>query len=150
MLQSEQLNSLFLFAYTKERVVGFMLQQLPDTKTKFSDDIKRICTAANTLTHDELLTADLSRILPKVFPEDDIILLNKEKVKFSCTCSLERVTNMLRSLGEEEILSIITEQGSIDVTCDFCNSHYTFTEDDVKAMFSAICFDIESISNEIH
>lgn len=150
MLQSEQLNSLFLFAYTNNRVVGFMLQQLPDHASEFSNDIEKVCVLANTLTHEELLSLDLAQILSKIFYEDDIILFDKEKVKFSCTCSLERVTNMLRSLGQEEALSIIAERGSIEVACDFCNNHYNFTECDVKTMFSVLCLDIESVSSEIH
>lgn len=150
MLQSEQLKSLFLFAYANDRVVGFMLQQLPDHTNKFIDDIERVCLLAETLTHTELLNLNLDVLLKKVFPEDDIMLFGQQNVVFSCTCSLEKVTGMLRSLGHEEALSIIAERGSIEVTCDFCNTCYNFTENDVKNMFSVLCVDIESISNEIH
>lgn len=150
MLQSEQLKSLFLFAYANDRVVGFMLQQLPDHASKFIEDIERVCLLAETLTTAELLNLNLDVLLKKVFPEDDIMLFSKQNVVFSCNCSLEKVTGMLRSLGHEEALSIIAERGSIEVTCDFCNTCYNFTENDVKNMFSILCIDIESISNEIH
>lgn len=150
MLQSEQLKSLFLFAYVKDRVVGFMLQQLPDHVSRYADDIERIIVLADTLTTTELLNLNLETLLKKVFPEDDIMLFDRQSVVFSCTCNLDKVTDMLRSLGQEEALSIIAERGNIEVTCDFCNTHYSFTEDDVKSMFSVLCIDIESVSHEIH
>lgn len=150
MLQSEQLRSFFLFAYANDRIVGFMLQQLPDHASKFINEIERVSILANTLTASELLNLELETLLKKVFPEDDIMLFDKQNVVFSCTCSLDKVANMLRSLGQAEALSIIAERGSIDVTCDFCNTHYNFTSSDVTNMFSVLCIDIESISHEIH
>ena len=33
---------------------------------------------------------------------------------------------MLRSLGQEEIDSIIAEQGQVEIGCDFCGEHYQF------------------------
>lgn len=150
MLQSEQLRTLFVIAYSESRVVGFMLQQLPDQAGLHDDDINRIFMLADTLTQSELLHYDLNNILHRLFNEDDIVLFDVQKVQFKCTCGRERVSNMLRSLGQEEALSIIADEGSITVTCDFCNTVYSFNEQDVQDMFSTLCVDIECISQEIH
>ncbi len=48
---------------------------------------------------------------------------------FACTCSRERIGRMLVSLGGAS--SIIDEQGTVTVTCDFCNRQYTFDAVDV-------------------
>lgn len=150
MLQSEQLRTLFVIAYSENRIVGFMLQQLPDQAGLHEDDINRIFMLADTLTQNELQHYDLNNILHRLFNEDDIVLFDAQKVQFKCTCGRERVTNMLRSLGQEEALSIIADEGSITVTCDFCNTVYSFNEQDVQDMFSTLCVDIECISQEIH
>lgn len=150
MLQSEQLKSIFILACSEDKVVGFMLQQLPDHAGNYIDDINRIFMLANTLTKGELMHEDIVLILHKLFNEDDIVLYEPHPVKFSCTCSRAKVSNMLRSIGKEEAHSIILEQGKIEVTCDFCNTNYIFDINDVNNIFSMLCVDMESISQEIH
>ena len=44
---------------------------------------------------------------------------------------------MLLMLGGEEVGSIVAEEGSISVDCDFCNEKYVFDETDVNALFGA-------------
>lgn len=61
--------------------------------------------------------------LPDVFP------------KYQCVCSRAKAVEMLSALGEKEALEVIKEQGKIEIKCDFCNSTYTFDEEDVKEIF---------------
>jgi molecular chaperone Hsp33 len=42
---------------------------------------------------------------------------------------------MLRSLGRDEIESIITEQGQVEVGCDFCGAMYRFDPVDAAQVF---------------
>ena len=60
-------------------------------------------------------------ILRRLFAEDDVRLFESAPVFFRCRCSRERVIGMLRSLGAEEIRSVLAEQGEVEVRCDFCN-----------------------------
>ena len=57
-------------------------------------------------------------------------------LRFACTCSRERIGRMLVSLGRDEVDSIIAEQGTVTVTCDFCNQQYTFDPDDAARLFA--------------
>lgn len=150
MLQSEQLRSFFIFAYTKNKVVGFMLQQLPDPVEAHEEDSKRLFLLANTMTKAELLSNTVAEMLHKLFNEDDIILFDQEEVKFCCTCSREKVTNMLRSLGKDEADSIIADEGIIRITCDFCNTVYVYDSTDVVMIFESLCADMDNVSTEIH
>jgi molecular chaperone Hsp33 len=43
---------------------------------------------------------------------------------------------MLRSLGQEEIDSIVAEQGRIEIGCDFCGEHYLFDPIDAAELFT--------------
>ena len=150
MLQSEQLKTCFILAYSNDKVVGFMMQQLPDVENHFLDDIERVFMLAKTLTENELLSDEVSLILHKLFKSDDVVLFEPHSVKFMCRCGRENVANMLRSLGKQEAESIIEEQGKIDVTCDFCNSSYTFNAFDIHNIFCSLDIDVESISGEVH
>jgi molecular chaperone Hsp33 len=42
---------------------------------------------------------------------------------------------MLRSLGREEIESIIAEQGQVEVGCDFCGAMYRFDPIEAAQVF---------------
>ena len=44
---------------------------------------------------------------------------------------------MLRSLGAEEIRSVLAERGEVEVRCDFCNRAYRFDSVDVEKLFAA-------------
>ena len=150
MLQSEQLKTKFVLAYSKHKVVGFMLQQLPDIDQKYELDVERIFKLAETLTHTELLIDEIPELLHKLFNEDDVILFEPHSVHFLCRCGRESVANMLRSLGKDEVESIIAELGKIEVTCDFCNSVYTFNAFDAHNILSTLDMDMQSISSEVH
>jgi molecular chaperone Hsp33 len=43
---------------------------------------------------------------------------------------------MLRGLGQEEVVSIIEEQGSVSVDCEFCGRAYSLDSVDVEHLFS--------------
>ncbi|MEO6690363.1 MAG: Hsp33 family molecular chaperone HslO, partial [Dokdonella sp.] len=49
----------------------------------------------------------------------------------------ERVEDMLRSLGRAESDATLAEQGSIEVTCEFCDRRYVLDEADVEAVFAS-------------
>ena len=58
-------------------------------------------------------------------------------VDYICDCSKERMTQAIRKLGEKEIRSMLDEQIAegkdriLEVTCQFCSTHYVFTEEDL-------------------
>lgn len=151
MVQSEQLKSWFLLAYSESRVVGFMLQQLPDTHNQFNLDIERIFILANTLTTYELLHQDLQQILYKLFNEDNIVIMSELAVNFACTCSRIRVSEILRNLGKQELQSLIQKQGNITVDCDYCNTSYKFTERELTDFVLQLSIDeMPPISKQIN
>lgn len=151
MLQSEQLRTWFLLAYSQERVVGFVLQQLPDMQNQFVEDIERVFMLANTLSTHELLVDSPEKILHKLFSEDDIILFEDKPMNFSCTCSRARVGQILRNLGKEELENMIAEEGDITVNCDYCNTEYHFKEQELEQFVLQISLDeMNPISKQIN
>jgi molecular chaperone Hsp33 len=58
------------------------------------------------------------------------------EVVHQCRCTRERVANVLRSLGVEEVRSVIAEQGACTVTCEFCQKPYKFDAIDTEQLFA--------------
>jgi molecular chaperone Hsp33 len=85
---------------------------------------------------EELLRAPPEELLPRVFAGQDLRLFQPQPVRFQCRCSHERVASMLRSLGEEEVRSVLAERGEVVVTCEFCQRPYRFDAIDVERLFA--------------
>ncbi|MDE2432065.1 MAG: Hsp33 family molecular chaperone HslO [Burkholderiales bacterium] len=152
MAKSEQLETKLVLAANDEIAAGLLIQRLPlegeanlagegqRDQAEADEDYNRIAVLAASLKRDELLNLDADTILHRLFWEEKLIRFEPHQgavgPKFECTCSRERVSNMLRGLGREEIDDIMAEQGRIDVGCDFCGARYQFDAVDVNELFA--------------
>jgi molecular chaperone Hsp33 len=84
---------------------------------------------------DELLLRPAQELMQRALAGHDLRLFDARDVRFQCRCSLERVSGMLRSLGEVETRDILAEQGLVTVTCEFCHRPYRFDAVDVERLF---------------
>lgn len=77
-------------------------------------------------------------ILRFVFAGLPITLHESQEVTFRCTCSRERVTHTLISLGFEE-LKEIAQDGQAELSCHFCNEKYYFAKDELVTLANSCC-----------
>ena len=154
MLQSEQLDTTLVLAANDQVAAGLLIQRLPvqgagnlagsaaranEDDADLDEDYKRIALLASSLKREELLTLDVDTILHRLFWEEKLLrfepLSGPNGPRFACTCSRERVTRMLLSLGAQEANSILQEQPVIEVGCDYCGQQYRFDAVDVAQVF---------------
>ncbi|KRB97941.1 Hsp33 chaperonin [Hydrogenophaga sp. Root209] len=154
MLQSEQLDTRLVLAANEHVAAGLLIQRLPlqgsgnlagqsgardEDQIGLNEDYNRIAILASSLKREELLTLDADTILHRLFWEEDVRrfepMTGENGPRFACTCSRERVGNMLRSLGRDEIDSILSEQGQVEVGCEFCGAQYRFDPVDAAQVF---------------
>jgi len=156
MRQSEQLDTVLVLAANDKVAAGLIVQRMPIKgeanlaagaqnteevdQIGLNEEYNRIAHLAASLTRDELLNLDVETILHRLFWEEKLLRFVPEDGEggphFACTCSRERVGNMLRSLGQEETDSILEEQGMIEVGCEFCGQQYRFDAVDVAHLFT--------------
>jgi len=109
---------------------GFMIQKLPEAQDK------EIAELEEKLKNFPLITTLLSQnktpeeILEMLF--SNIKILEKRELRYKCTCSKERVENMLIALGEKELEDFIKKKESVEVTCHFCRTKYTIPLERIK------------------
>jgi molecular chaperone Hsp33 len=118
----------------KNRTVGSPSQEIDPAEIE--DAWQRVQLLGDTLKPEELQTLSDRNLLRRLFAEDDVRLFESAPVFFRCRCSRDRVTGMLRSLGAEEVRSVLAEQGHVEVRCDFCNRAYRFDAVDIEQLFS--------------
>ncbi len=137
--RSEQLPTRIVLASNGEHCGGILLQQVASTGGLAhgdDDGWNRVDHLLATLLDSELLGLAPEQVLLRLFHEEGVRLQPGQPLVFECTCSRERVGDMLRSLGRAENEAILAEQGSVEITCEFCNRHYVFDEDDVAVLFT--------------
>lgn len=137
LTRSEQLDSRIWLAANTQHAAGMLLQRLPDRHDEDADTWNRATHLGATLTRDELLSLPAPEIIRRLYHEEDVRVFDRENMRFHCGCSRERVANVLRMLGYDEVQSILHERGKIDVDCEFCNHHYTFDRVDSEQLFAA-------------
>ncbi len=136
-MRSEQLPTR-LFIRTgeadgKPAAGGMLLQVLPAQETQMND-FEHLATLTETIKADELFTLPANDVLWRLYHEEEVTLYEPQNVEFKCTCSRERCAAALKTLPDEELDSILAEDGEIDMNCDYCGSHYVFDAMDITAI----------------
>lgn len=137
MEQSEQLETRMWLASDSRQAAGMLLQKLPAAPSQDADAWNRATQLGGTIKPDELLALPATKIIHRLYHEEDVRLFDPRPVAFRCSCSRDRVTSMLRMLGREEVQSIIEERKSVEVDCEFCGRHYAFDAVDAEQVFAA-------------
>lgn len=136
-MRSEQLPTrLFILtgeADGKPAAGGMLLQVLPAQNAQ-REDFDHLATLTATIKAQELLTLPANEVLWRLYHEEEVTLYDPQDVVFKCTCSRERCADALKTLPEEEIATILAEDGEIDMNCDYCGNHYVFNEMDITEL----------------
>jgi len=128
--RSEQLPTRLKLSVDETGAAGIMVQKMPGP-AEDRDGWNRACALLDTLDGDELLHTDAETLLHRLFHEETRRLFPARPLAFHCPCSRERVSQVLRGLGEEELGEIVAAEGEIEVSCEFCNQQYRFDRLDV-------------------
>ncbi|VVE09829.1 Hsp33 chaperonin [Pandoraea morbifera] len=147
MHHSEQLDTRLWLACDDNHAVGMLLQKLPghggtagtgaERAPELDEDTwNRVCQLGNTLQRDEMLSTDRETMLHRLFWEEAVRVFEPQVTSFRCTCSRERVANMLRTLGEAEVMSVFDERPNVEVACEFCRQTYHFDKVDAAQLFT--------------
>ena len=117
---------------------GYLIQLLPgadeDTIVKVEGGIMAAGSVSAILDKDP----DPENLLRTVMSDFDIRILESSEVEYKCYCSRERVERALISLGTEELEGILREQGSCQLTCQFCDAVYDFSAEELQGLIDGL------------
>ncbi|CAL62322.1 Putative heat shock protein Hsp33 [Herminiimonas arsenicoxydans] len=142
MLRSEQLDTRLWLAADDQAARGLLLQKLPHEggiAPTGENDLAtwdRSVMLASTLRQDELVTTDVETLMRRLFWEETIRVFEPQHPHFLCSCTREKVGNMLKMLGQAEVDSALEDLGKLAVDCDFCGQHYEFDPVDCAHLFA--------------
>lgn len=147
MLRSEQLDTKLWLAADDHVSRGLLLQKLPYHGGKAEatplnqeealETWNRAVILGSTLKEQELLETGIDVLIQRLFWEETIRVFDPLHPQFHCSCTREKVGNMLKMLGREEVESVIAEHGTVGVNCDFCGQHYEYDKVDCAQLFAS-------------
>ena len=148
MLRSEQMDTRLWLAADNAVSRGLLLQKLPrhsgkdDQSAQASEEEEletwnRAVMLASTLKQEELLSTDIETLMNRLFWEETIRVFEPAHPEFHCSCTREKVGNMLKMLGSAEVESALSELGQLAINCDFCGKHYAFDKVDCAQLFAS-------------
>ena len=119
---------------TVQTAGGFIVQIMPGAKEE---------TIAELETRLSLISSVTALLSEGKTPEDIMLelfsgmnpeMLDSIPVGFFCGCSAEHTREVIGSLPEEELQSIIDDGKETEVVCHFCGEKYTFTVAEIEEL----------------
>jgi len=133
--QSEQLPSRLFLITTDTAIFGLLLQKLPNADQQDSDGWTRAEALAATVHDHGLFDLTAEEILTRLFYQETIRIFDAQTIQYGCREDPAKIYAMLRSLGREEVDSILKEFGEVVVNDDICNREYRLDAIAVDAIF---------------
>lgn len=117
---------------------GYKLSLMPDATDKeisiIEEKIKNIDPISKMLDENKTL----EEIAKAITGDKDLKILSELTPQYNCNCSKERCEKGLIAIGRKELESIINEEEKIDIVCNFCDSKYTFTKEELQKILEKI------------
>ncbi len=117
---------------------GYLIQLLPGADDsvieKIEVGVRRVGSVSRALESG----MDAESLLRAVLSDFDMEALETHPVEYRCSCSRDRVSRALISMGREELQAMIDEQGSAELTCQFCDAVYNYTKEDLEELLAGM------------
>ena len=117
---------------------GYLIQLLPGAEEGLIDKIEAGVRRVGSVSHALSRGLDAQGLLEEVLSDFQLEVLETHPVEYRCSCSRERVSRALISMGREELSSLIAEQGQADLSCQFCDKVYHFSKEELEGLLSSM------------
>ena len=114
---------------------GFMLQLMPGISDEIAAKLEKRILEAPSITAMLSEGLDPEEILNRLLEGFQPVILEKSSAVFRCSCSREKMEDVLIGLGRHELLDLMVKQETVEVHCDFCNTYYRFSRPELKEIF---------------
>ena len=117
---------------------GYLVQLLPGAPDEVIDELEAGIQRAGAVT--AMLEQGMTPedILGQVCGSLGVVFMETTEVEYKCYCSRERVESALISLGRKELQEIMEEGKTFPVECQFCDTIYEFTPEDIAELLQKI------------
>ena len=117
---------------------GYLVQLLPGAPDSVIDAVEKGIKEAGAVT--KMLEKGMTpeEILTEVCGDLGVLFFENEPVCYKCYCDRHRVEAALISIGREELAEIMAEGKPFPVECQFCDTVYRFTPEDIAELLKKV------------
>ncbi len=117
---------------------GYLLQLLPGAPDETIDALEKGIQRAGAVTAmlEQGMTPE--EVLGQVCGDLGILFMETTPISYKCYCCQERVEGALISLGKKELQEIADDGKTFPVECQFCDTVYKFTSEDLQALLKKL------------
>jgi molecular chaperone Hsp33 len=134
--------------YTTLSAGGMIIQMLPDADPesvaaleKLLDDMTPISTLIEEVvnqsagkTEEAIMDCLLDRVFNPLPDEFAVERLEYREIGWNCDCSIERLEQVVISIGSKDLKQIIEEDKKAELVCQFCETKYQFDKDHLEKL----------------
>ena len=115
---------------------GYLIQLLPGADDECISAVERGIAKVGAVSAKLDEGTSPLELLKEVLSEFELEVLETTPVEYRCYCSEERVSRALISMGRQELIDLIEEQHGAELTCQFCDKIYHYSEDDLRNLLN--------------
>ena len=119
---------------TVRQAGGFIIQLMPDASEETISALEKRLAKVSSVTAMLDSGKTPEDILQELLGDMELAVLDRLAVSFKCGCSKERFARGIASIKKSDIQEMIDAGENIETCCQFCNSKYVFTPDELKEM----------------
>lgn len=115
---------------------GLLIQLLPGADDTTIDRIEQNVSTLDSVTTmlaKGMTALDMCKAALQGF---EVEVLDEFAVKYVCGCSKEKIASLIAAMPADEVQAMIDEDHGAEANCRFCKKHYSFTEDELRALMA--------------
>lgn len=111
---------------------GLIIQMMPDATEEDIVATETLLAQIKPMSQLVKETETLAEIIDSLY--DDVEILSHQPIAFSCPCDKARMKRVLTTLSKAERMALIEEDHGCEITCNFCNERYQFSEAELREL----------------
>ena len=119
---------------TVKQAGGFIIQLMPFATEELISDLEKRLGEFTSITALLEQGKEPLDIVKQIFEDYNVEVTDTIPTKWHCNCSKERFSQAVISLGKKEIANLLADNKPVEVNCQFCNSSYTFSPEELENM----------------
>lgn len=117
---------------------GYLVQLMPGCPDADIDRLEQNIQKAGSMTAMLDAGMTLQDIIYAILDGFKVEFLQESTFKYQCNCSRDKVTRALISMGKEELGKLAAEEEKLEITCQFCDRIYEFTNAEIKNILEKV------------
>ncbi len=111
---------------------GMIIQMMPDAREEDIVATENLLAKLKPMSQMVSEHEALEEIVRSLY--DDVEILSCQPIAFHCPCDKTIMKRVLTTLSKAERMAMIEEDHGCEITCNFCNERYQFSENELREL----------------